>query len=117
MGQDLSNGAKLLLDEVNEVLENKRLPHKDRLMWRIHEYQLRETVSTRGRLQKVEGDIETLKSNSILLWAKSNKKAAAFGLIGFGVLNSMVSWSGIRKPLLAALLGYVGIKVDPEQLP
>ena len=70
-----------------------------------------------GRIGKSEKEIEKLKENNILFWIKSNKKASVLIFISIFVFNSMINWSGIRRPVLHALLKHLGIDVPVESIP
>ena len=70
-----------------------------------------------GRIGKSEADIEKLKENNILMWMRGNKKSSIFIIIAVLVLNSMINWAGLRRPILHALFNHLGIDVPIESIP
>ena len=103
MTEGNENGARLLLDEIAEIQKAKKMSHHDRLLWRVHEYQLRETISVRDRLHKIE--------NSNALWVDRHPKAArAWGIFLLMFLNSdvrqpVMAWLGSELANILKLLG------------
>lgn len=53
MENDIENGARLLLDEVDEILKAK-IPPKERLQWRIHKYMLESAISSRRKVRELD---------------------------------------------------------------
>jgi len=108
---DSINGAQLLLEEFDEELQNRRLTKKDRLLLRSSQYILKGMISMRQ-------DISTLKSHDVIGWAKRNPRGAWLFGIGLLTVNSMVNWSGIRKPLLQSVIHFAtGIVIPLDVLP
>jgi hypothetical protein len=70
-----------------------------------------------GRIGKGEAEIEKLKENNILMWMRGNKKSSIFIIIAVLVINSMINWAGLRRPILHALFNNLGIDVPIESIP
>ena len=70
-----------------------------------------------GRIGKGEAEIEKLKENNILMWMRGNKKSSIFIVIAVLVINSMINWAGLRRPILHALFNNLGIDVPIESIP
>jgi hypothetical protein len=105
------NGAKLLIDEIDRELDKKTISNRDRLMLRSHRYQL-EAVA------EVRSELIPLKKHDVIGWAQANPKSA--WLIGIGglVVNSMINWASIRKPLVqAAIMHTTGVLVPLDNIP
>ena len=109
--EDTLNGAKLLLEDIETELENRRLSRKDRLMLRSHKYMLES-------LSPIREDVSALKRHDVVGWAKKNPRSAALFAVGILAVNSMVNWSGIRKPALQAIIHVTtGIMIPLDALP
>ena len=70
-----------------------------------------------GRVATAEVEIKELKRTSVSRWIKENPKTTFLIFSGIFVVNSMINWQGIRRPILKTILGYVGIDVPLESLP
>jgi len=99
MADDMYNGAKLLLQDIDTELENKRLSRRDRLMLRSQKYLLEQTVLMR----QVRLEVDALKKHDVIGWAYDHPRGALLSILGLGAVNSMVNWSGIRKPIIQAI--------------
>ena len=110
MTDDEINGAKMLLERVDAALSNKRLAADRRLILEIQQYQLKYLVQMRA-------DISRLKRHDVIQWMQENKKLSIVIAILLLIVNSMVNWSGIRKPLLQTLLYQFGIIVPIDAIP
>ena len=88
MADGIENGAKLLLDEIADIQKTKKMSHYDRLLLRVHEYQLRETISVRKRLNDIE--------NSRALWVDRHPRAA----LAWGTALMLFLNSDVRHPFL-----------------
>jgi len=117
MADDIENGAKILLEQIDEILKNKRLTEKDRLLWRVHKYLLAEVPVTRRDISGLRKAQEKLEKHSIILWAKAYPKMAGLLIVSGLVANSMINWSGVRKPLIRSALLSLGIDVPLDSIP
>lgn len=109
--EDVANGAQLLIDEIDQELENKRLAKRDRLYLRSNRYILQSLIPLRQ-------DVYTLKKHDSIAWAGRNPRTTWFLGIGFLVLNGMINWAGIRKPLLQGVIHVTtGIMIPLDALP
>ena len=111
MTEDFTNGAKVLIDEINHELKNSKLSKRDRLIFRVLVYDLESLAPLRY-------DVAILKKHDAIAWAGRNPKSTWFLGIGFLVLNSMINWAGIRKPLLQGIIHVTtGIMIPLDALP
>jgi len=105
-----ANGARLLLDEIKAQLEKKRLSEITRLQLRVDKYQLENLIEMRQ-------DVRVLKSHDMIQKSAENPKLAAFVFLLVLVINSMVNWAGVRKPLLQAFFLHVfGILIPLDSI-
>lgn len=105
-----SNGARLLLDEIDRQLDTKRLTEINRLNLRVAKYQLENLIDMRR-------DVRQLKDHDVISKIKNNPRFSALLFAVFLVVNSMVNWAGIRKPLLQAIiLQTTGVLVPLDSL-
>jgi len=115
---DYTNGSKLLVDEIGSELSKKNITQRDRLLLRGMKYLLEEVPRTRGAVGSLEDDAKLLKKNSILIQAKNHPKTAFLSIAGLLVINSMVNWAGIRKPILQAIILQVfGVLLPLDSIP
>lgn len=115
---EYENGSKLLADEIDSELSKRNITHRDRLMLRGMKYLLLEVPSTRKNIDELKADTKNLEKNSVLIQAKKHPKAAFITAIGLLVVNSMVNWAGIRKPIIQALiLQTTGILLPLDSIP
>src|SRR5258706_15651788 len=89
---DTLNGAKIIIEEMEDKLKNKKLPEMDKMYIRANVYQLR-LMST---LRK---DVELLKKHDILSWVQLNPKLTLVLLVFVFVGIQKIDWMN----LLAAL--------------
>lgn len=108
---DDQNGAKILLGEIEVALENKKLTVQKRLELRIHKYTLENTIIMRR-------DIRALKKHDVIQWVSDNPKTAGLIVGAMLLLNSIVNWAGIRKPLIhAVFMNLFGLNIPIEAIP
>lgn len=111
MSDDAVNGVKLLLDEIDVELENKRLSRRDRLYLRSNQYILKSLIPIRE-------DVQSLKSHDVIAKAVKNPKGAWIMGISIFLLNSMINWAGLRKPIMQAVIHFTtGIMIPLDALP
>lgn len=70
-----------------------------------------------GRIGKNEEQIDKLKMNNILMWMQANKRNSVLIFVGIFVVNSMINWAGIRRPILSAIFKHMGLDVPIESIP
>jgi hypothetical protein len=108
---DPINGVQILLDEIEEELSNKRISKRDRLYLRSNQYILKSLIPIRE-------DVHTLKNHDAIAWAAKNPKGAWILGISLFMANSMINWSGLRKPILQGLIHFTtGIMLPLDSLP
>ena len=97
MNTDTMNGAQLLLDEIDIELEKKKIPTSTRLLLKAQRYNLQSVVLMRE-------DIALLKKHDVVQHMQSNPKLSIVIILLLLVVNGMVNWSGIRKPILQGII-------------
>lgn len=70
-----------------------------------------------GRVGRAETDIAELKQKNIILWITARPKTSLLIFAGVFILNSMINWAGVRRPLLYALLKHLGIDIPLDSIP
>lgn len=111
MAEDTQNGARILIEEIDRVLEQKTISSINRLLLRVSRYQLMATIQLRA-------EIAPLKRHDVVGWAIEHPRAAWLISIAILVANSMINWEGVRKPLMqAVILHTMGVLVPFESLP
>lgn len=89
MTDDHMNGVGILLVDITELLKNKRLSSKDRVILKSLEYMLKS-------LPPIREDVGRLKKRSWGLWAYDNPTRAA--IIFFAIYSFFIS-DVIREPV------------------
>ena len=111
MSDDAVNGVALLLDEIDVELANKRLSRRDRLYLRSNQYILKSLIPIRE-------DVQVLKSHDVIAYGVKNPKSAWMMGISIFLLNSMINWAGLRKPIMQAVIHFTtGIMIPLDALP
>lgn len=70
-----------------------------------------------GRVGRAEDDIADLKKRNIVLWITARPKTSLLIFAGVFIINSMINWAGVRRPLLYALLKHLGIDIPLDSIP
>lgn len=78
---------------------------------------LAEVEQMRAQMLALRAQVDTLDRTSIVLWARRNPRAAWFAGVGVFALNSMINWSGVRKPVIHSILKAVGIDIPLAEIP
>ena len=111
MTEDTINGAQMLLERIDAELAKKKLTADRRLLLEIKQYNLRYTVQMRT-------DIAVLKKHDILQRMQTNPKLSFAIVILLLLLNGMVNWAGIRRPLLQTIIYQVtGMLLPIDSIP
>lgn len=97
MANDNLNGARLIIEEMEAELNNKRISRQDRMFMKSTIYQLR-------LLSTLRSDVETLKSHDVFSWVMTYPKMATIAVLAVVILGGLIDWGIIRKPLLQGLL-------------
>jgi hypothetical protein len=110
MSEDTTNGVRLLLTDIDAELE-KKLSSKDKVILRSTKYLLES-------LPPIRDDLNTLKKHDAIGLASKNPKTAWLLFVGVFAVNSMINWSGIRKPILQAIIHFItGVMIPLDALP
>jgi len=109
--EDTINGVAMLLDEIDDELGNKRLSKRDRLYLRCNRYILESIVPIRR-------DVMALKRHDAFAWMQKSPKLATALIFSALILNSVINWSGIRRPIIQSLIHMAfGVSIPLDQLP
>lgn len=95
--EDVINGAQLLLDEIDVELSKKKIPTSTRLLLKAQRYNLQSTVNMRA-------DIANLKKHDVIQRMKENPKLSIIIILALFVVNGMINWGVIRKPILQSII-------------
>lgn len=116
--EEYQNGSKILAGEIELELDKKGLSQRDRLLLRGILYLLKETPITRTSLVRMDTDIKKLEKHNIVLWVQAHPKTAVFVAAGILIVNSMINWAGLRRPILQGVIhATTGVIIPLENLP
>ena len=111
MTEDNINGAQMLLERIDAALDNKKLPADRRLLLEVQQYNLRYTIQMRA-------DISNLKKHDLLQRMKDNPKLSFAIIVLLLLVNGMVNWAGIRRPLLQSIIYQLfGVLLPIDSIP
>lgn len=111
MTEDTINGAQMLLERIDAELSKKKLTADRRLLLEIQQYNLRYTVQMRT-------DIANLKKHDIIQRMQENPKLSFAIIIMLLLVNGMVNWAGIRKPIIQTIIYQVsGVLLPIDAIP
>lgn len=107
---DTLNGAKIIIQEMEAELDNKKLSRRDGMYIRANIYQL--TV-----LSSLMGEIEEIKKHDLIGWAMKHPKLSIFISIGTFILIQTIDWISMTRPLLSAVLKHYADIDLPIKIP
>ena len=110
MTEGNENGARLLLNQIDELLKGKKLTEKERLLWLVHRYSLDAVIASRARHEATETRLKAIE-DSKGQWidrhpvAARNWAVAVFLFLNSDVRQPITEWLGANIATLMKLIG------------
>lgn len=102
---------QLYLNELDVELRKKNLPRRDRLILTGLRHNLQKN-------QQIDLEIEILKKHDLVQKAITYPRTTAVMIMSILIINSMVNWTGVRKPLMQATIYQIsGVLIPLDSLP